>query len=60
MTLFVADELKTEQDHAHHMESGRKQLESQLKELQVRLDEAEAAGIRGGKRAVQKMETRVS
>ena len=37
----------------------RKQLELQQKELQSRLDDAEANAMRGGKRALAKLEERV-
>ena len=38
----------------------RKSLEQQVKDLQVRLDEAEANALKGGKRIIQKLEQRVS
>jgi len=38
----------------------RKGLEQQVKDLQIRLDEAEASALKGGKRIIQKLETRVS
>lgn len=38
----------------------RRALESQVKELQVRLDEAEASAMKGGKRMIQKLEQRVN
>merc|ERR1719342_267186 len=37
----------------------RRSLEGQLKEIQVRIDEAEASNLKGGKRMIQKLETRV-
>ena len=37
----------------------RKSLEQQVKDLQVRLDEAEANALKGGKRIIQKLEQRV-
>jgi hypothetical protein len=37
----------------------RKTLEQQVKDLQVRLDEAEANALKGGKRIIQKLEQRV-
>lgn len=42
------------------MEKLRKALESQLKDMQVRLDEAEAQALKGGKKIIQKLEQRVS
>ena len=47
------------QEHAGHIEKMRRALEGQVKELQVRLDEAEASAMKGGKRMIQKLEQRV-
>jgi myosin heavy subunit len=55
----LADELRAEQEHAQHQEKLRKELESHIKELQVRVDEAEAAALKGGKKTIAKLETRV-
>lgn len=55
----LADELRAEQDHAQTQEKLRKALEQQIKDLQVRLDEAEANALKGGKKAIQKLEQRV-
>merc|ERR1711900_121864 len=55
----LADELRQEQDHGLSIEKMRKSLESQVKELQVRLDESEAAALKGGKKMIQKLEGRV-
>ncbi len=37
----------------------RKLLEQQVRDLQVRLDDAEANALKGGKRLIQKLEQRV-
>ncbi|XP_062706928.1 myosin heavy chain, muscle isoform X19 [Aedes albopictus] len=55
----LADELRAEQDHAQTQEKLRKALEQQIKELQVRLDDAETNALKGGKKAIQKLEQRV-
>ncbi|PAA70003.1 hypothetical protein BOX15_Mlig001576g2 [Macrostomum lignano] len=55
----LADELRSEQEHSLHAERARKQLESQVKELQVRLDAAEGNAMKGGKREMAKLESRV-
>ncbi|XP_065215422.1 myosin heavy chain, muscle isoform X16 [Planococcus citri] len=55
----LADELRAEQDHAQTQEKLRKALETQIKELQIRLDEAENNALKGGKKAIQKLEQRV-
>jgi len=55
----IAEELRHEQDHASQIEKLRRSLESQVKELQARLDEAEASALKGGKKTISKLETRV-
>merc|ERR1712228_671385 len=55
----LADELRTEQDNAMMSEKQRKVLEAQWKEMQNRLDEAETNALKGGKKAMNKMETRI-
>merc|ERR1711868_135500 len=55
----LATELRSEQEHYGHIEKMRRALESQMKEAQIRLDEAEASSMKGGKRMIQKLEQRV-
>lgn len=55
----LADELRAEQEHAHGQEKLRKQLELQAKDLQNRLNEAEALALKGGKKAIAKLEERI-
>merc|ERR1712141_31143 len=55
----LADELRTEQEVALQFEKDRKLLECQAKDLQARLDTAEADALKGGKKAMNKMETRI-
>ncbi|KAL6736890.1 hypothetical protein Aduo_007192 [Ancylostoma duodenale] len=55
----LAEELRQEQEHSQHIDRMRKGLEQQLKEMQVRLDEAEAAALKGGKKVIAKLEQRV-
>ncbi len=57
---MLAEELRKEQEHGTHIEKMRRTLESQVKELQARPDEAEAGALKGGKRMIQKLEQRVS
>merc|ERR1711974_70410 len=45
----LADELRTEQDVA----------ECQAKDMHIRLDEAEVNALKGGKKAMSRMETRI-
>merc|ERR1712242_335180 len=55
----IADELRSEQDVAQCFEKDRKLLECQVKDMQQRLDEAEINALKGGKKAMNKMETRI-
>merc|ERR1711944_283090 len=55
----LADELRAEQDMAQAYEKDRKLYECQLKDTQQRLDEAETNALKGGKKAMNKMETRI-
>merc|ERR1719431_735708 len=55
----LAEELRAEQESAMVLERDRKLLEAQVKDAQVRLDEAEQNALKGGKKAMAKMETRI-
>merc|ERR1739848_395715 len=55
----LADELRAEQDVAMSLEKDRKLLEAQCKDAQGRADEAEVNALKGGKKAIIKMETRI-
>merc|ERR1711937_764790 len=55
----LADELRSEQDVAMLLERDKKLLESQVKDAQARLDEAEQNALKGGKKALNKMDTRI-
>merc|ERR1719468_635668 len=55
----LADELRTEQEMAQGFERDRKLLECQVKDMQTRLDDAESNALKGGKKAMYKMETRI-
>merc|ERR1719340_437653 len=55
----IADELRSEQDVAQAFEKDRKLLECQVKDMQQHLDEAETNALKGGKKAMNKMETRI-
>ncbi|KAM4598461.1 myosin heavy chain, fast skeletal muscle-like [Polymixia lowei] len=56
---MMAEELKKEQDTSAHLERMKKNLETTVKDLQHRLDEAENLAMKGGKKQLQKLETRV-
>merc|ERR1711936_1383982 len=55
----LADELRAEQELALGFERDRKLMECQIKDVQQRLDEAETNALKGGKKAMNKMETRI-
>jgi len=55
----LADELRAEQEAAMMLERDKKLLEAQVKDAQTRLDEAEQTALKGGKKALAKMETRI-
>merc|ERR1711915_285851 len=55
----LADELRVEQDTAMALERDRKLLEAQVKDAANRVDEAEQNALKGGKKAIAKMETRI-
>merc|ERR1712121_189961 len=55
----LADELRAEQDLAMNLEKDKKLLEAQCKDAGSRADEAEANALKGGRKAMIKMETRI-
>merc|ERR1719410_2303920 len=55
----LADELRAEQEAAMMLERDKKLLEAQVKDANTRLDEVEQNALKGGKKAMSKMETRI-
>merc|ERR1719365_489028 len=55
----LADELRCEQDLAMSLEKDKKLLEAQCKDAAARADEAEVNALKGGRKAMIKMETRI-
>merc|ERR1712045_1106999 len=55
----LADELRAEQEAAQNLERERRLLEAQSKDMQSRLDEAEQNALKGGKKAMSKMDSRI-
>merc|ERR1719242_1434731 len=55
----LADELRAEQETAMMLERDKKLLEAQVKDAQNRVDEAEQTALKGGKKAMAKMDTRI-
>ncbi|XP_014111217.1 PREDICTED: myosin heavy chain, skeletal muscle, adult-like [Pseudopodoces humilis] len=56
---MMAEELKKEQDTSAHLERMKKNLDQTVKDLQLRLEEAEQLALKGGKKQIQKLEARV-
>merc|ERR1712200_78099 len=55
----LAEELRAEQELAQVLERDKKLLEAQVKDVQARLDDAEQNALKGGKKAMAKLETRI-
>merc|ERR1711887_401228 len=55
----LAYELRCEQDIAMNLEKDKKLLEAQCKDAAARADEAEVNALKGGRKAMIKMETRI-
>jgi len=55
----LADELRCEQDLAQNIEKDKKLLEAQCKDAATRADDAEVNALKGGRKAMIKMETRI-
>ncbi|KAL6728752.1 hypothetical protein Aduo_010491 [Ancylostoma duodenale] len=55
----MAEELRAEQERSLQIERSKKQLESQVKDMQERADAAESAVMKGGAKAIQKAEARL-
>merc|ERR1712141_282353 len=55
----LAEELRGEQDVAQQIEKAGHILEAQSKDVQQRLDEAETNALKGGKKAMNKMDSRI-
>ncbi|XP_035236692.1 myosin-7-like [Anguilla anguilla] len=56
---MMAEELKKEQDTSTHLERMKKNMDQTIKDLQMRLDEAEQIALKGGKKQIQQLENRV-
>merc|ERR1719468_1481241 len=55
----LADELRAEQDHVTQQANAKKALESQLGDMESRLNDANEHAMRGGRQAMAKLESRV-
>jgi len=54
----LAEELRQEQEHSTHVERMRHGLEQNMKDIEVRLEDAEQAALKGGKKLIAKLEQR--
>merc|ERR1712036_140081 len=55
----LADELRSEQDHASVLSKTKRSLETQMAEMENRLADANESAMRGGKNAMAKLESRI-
>lgn len=55
----MAEELRQEQDHCMHLEKIKKNNELMIKDLQLKVEEAEELALKAGKRTIQKLEAKV-
>merc|ERR1712142_894270 len=56
---LLSEDLKKEQDQSCHLERMKKNQENSVKDLQVRLEEAEQVALKGGRKAQQKLEGKI-
>lgn len=56
----VTEELRREQDRSSQLEKQRVSVEAQNRDLQSRLEEVEAAAIKGNKKFAQRLEQRIA
>ncbi|KAM9346155.1 myosin-16-like [Symphorus nematophorus] len=55
----LCEELRQEQDRSSHLERIKKNQEQNLRDLTLRLEEAEQQALKAGKRTIQKLEARI-
>lgn len=55
----LCEELHQEQDRSSHLEKVKKNYEQSIRDLTVKLEEAEQQALKAGKRTIQKLETKV-
>ncbi|KAJ8344918.1 hypothetical protein SKAU_G00291110 [Synaphobranchus kaupii] len=54
----MAEELRQTHDHCMHLEKIKKNYEITIKDMQVKMEEAELMALKAGKRTIQKLEAR--
>ncbi|XP_068192218.1 myosin-16-like [Antennarius striatus] len=57
--MRLCEELRQEQDRNSHLEKVKKNQEQNLRDLTLKLEEAEQQALKAGKRTIQKLETRI-
>ncbi|XP_050929630.1 myosin-16 [Lates calcarifer] len=55
----LCEELRQEQERSVHLEKIKKNQEQNLRDLTLKLEEAEQQALKAGKRVIQKLETRI-
>merc|ERR1712025_1306281 len=55
----LADELRAEQETAQGLAKSHRLADAQVKDMQTRLDEADMNALKGGKKAMNKLESRI-
>lgn len=51
--------MRIEQENSQHLDKMRKEMELQMRDMQLRLDDAEQAVVKGGQKTVTKLEQRI-
>ena len=57
--MTLAEEVRLQQGRADHEEADRRAAEAVIKELQIRVEEAESNALRGGKKIIEKLEAQI-
>ena len=55
----LADELRGEQETAQYCEKSRRALEHQVKDMQVKLDDAEQLAVKGGRKVTSRLDQKI-
>ncbi|XP_071762474.1 myosin-16-like [Centroberyx gerrardi] len=55
----LCEELRQEQDRSSHLEKIKRNQEQNLRDLMLKLEEAEQQALKAGKRTIQKLETKI-
>ena len=55
----LADELRAEQENAQYAERNRRALDNEVKDMQIKLDDAEQLAVKGGKKVTSRLEQKI-